>query len=62
MHSNFIPLGCTLEYAENFVNGRMIGGNGQPFNNPVYLLTLAFKTEDRTDPDNWGPDDEDYDD
>jgi hypothetical protein len=32
MHSNFIPLDCTLECVDNFVHGRMLGGNGHPFN------------------------------
>lgn len=32
MHSNFIALDCTMEYAENFVHGKMTGGNGNPFN------------------------------
>lgn len=31
MHSNFIALDCTKEYVENFVNGKLEGGNGLPF-------------------------------
>jgi hypothetical protein len=32
MHSNFIALDCSIEYAENFCRGIMAGGNGNPFN------------------------------
>lgn len=31
MHSNFVALDCTMEYADNFVRGKMTGGNGNPF-------------------------------
>lgn len=43
MHSNFIALDCTMEYAENFVNGNLAGGNGFPFNEPAQVVGNDYK-------------------